>query len=455
MRRPKRRRVFSDSSHVRFLAGGRIARAPFLTPAGWTCIVALSEAQAARTAAGAGRTATCRRQSIWRSVVPRSARGSAVSTSSLASANSCGARATLRRWRRASTRQRPLWYATGGRRARLGAARADRARRRWRRLVHARVERRGRLRGGGTGYGGGGEAVQCARGEILSFDAKLRHGRAITRGTRLLLVGFAHTRDARARPRRPATSAPTRRARRRAGAARADRGRVAGGRARRRAPARCARARARSRAAPAADARGGSRRARAALRRRAARWVCERPRAGAEGRVLGARLQAGRTAAAALRQGRACAARAWRLAPPTLRRSYLPGAAARRPSSGARRCRRCMLSRRGKHGLPRRPAARLRGRDRRGVEDARERRRVTLLVNVWRDSAPAGVAPLPESTRRCRPGRPVAAPACGRAAPPPAPRVVGVSHMSADAPHTIELEDHIDGRTARYQRQRS
>ena len=47
MRRPKRRRVFSDSSHVRFLAGGRIARAPFLTPAGCDTIVALSEAQAA------------------------------------------------------------------------------------------------------------------------------------------------------------------------------------------------------------------------------------------------------------------------------------------------------------------------------------------------------------------------------------------------------------------------
>ena len=47
MRRPRRRRVFSDSSHVRFLAGGRIARAPFLTPAGCDTIVALSEAQAA------------------------------------------------------------------------------------------------------------------------------------------------------------------------------------------------------------------------------------------------------------------------------------------------------------------------------------------------------------------------------------------------------------------------
>ena len=38
--------------------------------------------------------------------------------------------------------------------------------------------------------------------------------------------------------------------------------------------------------------------------------------------------------------------------------------------------------------------------------------------------------------------------ACGRAAPPPAPRVIDVSQIPADAQHTVELEDHVDGRTA-------
>ena len=76
---------------------------------------------------------------------------------------------------------------------------------------------------------------------------------------------------------------------------------------------------------------------------------------------------------------------------------------------------------------------------------------MTLLVNVWRDGAPAGVAPLPESMAAALSAGPngrLLRRACGRAAPPPAPRVIDVSQIPADAQHTVELEDHVDGRTA-------
>ena len=80
------------------------------------------------------------------------------------------------------------------------------------------------------------------------------------------------------------------------------------------------------------------------------------------------------------------------------------------------------------------------------------RRRLTLLVNVWRagEPPPADVMPLPDDVVAALPAGPPGAllrRACGRAAPPPPPRVIDVTCLPHDAP-LVTLDDHADGITA-------